>query len=302
MDERFTRIAAIAAAHHGVVSLDDLHRASIPRSTIARWSASGLLERLGPRSFRIAGCPPGWHQSAAAALFDVGAAAVLAGRTGARLHRLDDFDTCPPELLLPRPLRRNHTAHRVATTSRPISRADIVHVDGLRTLRAERLILDSPLFGFTQRETENAIDSAIRLHLVSEQRLRTRVIDWHTRGINGGRQLLDALVDSGGESRLERWFLRIVRQAGLARPMLQWVFRADGRTIARVDAWFPGNLVVEVEGHGTHSSRRQRQTDEQRRTELTLRGSRVLTFTFLDVRDRPTWVGARLRDAGAPAA
>lgn len=302
MDERFTRIAAIAAAHHGVVSLDDLQRASIPRSTVARWCASGLLERLGPRSFRIAGCPPGWHQGAAAALLDLGPAAVLAGRTGARLHRLDGFDTGPPELLVPREHRRNRTVHRVSSTSWPISQIDIVHVEGLRTLRAERLILDSPLFGFTQRETENAIDSAIRLRLVSEQRLRTKVIERHTRGINGGRRLLDALVDTGGESRLERWFLRIVREAGLARPVLQRVFRADGRTTARVDAWFPGDLVVEVEGHGTHSSRRQRQADEQRRTELTLRGSRVLTFTFLDVRDRPGWVAARLRDAGAQAA
>ncbi|MEP7112529.1 MAG: DUF559 domain-containing protein [Ilumatobacteraceae bacterium] len=41
----------------------------------------------------------------------------------------------------------------------------------------------------------------------------------------------------------------------------------------------------------------QRQRDEQRRTELTLRGFRVLTFTYDDVRDRANWVIARLRDA-----
>ena len=36
------------------------------------------------------------------------------------------------------------------------------------------------------------------------------------------------------------------------------------RIIARVDAYFPGGLVVEVSGHGTHASRRQRQIDAQR--------------------------------------
>ena len=64
-----------------------------------------------------------------------------------------------------------------------------------------------------------------------------------------------------------------------------------------VDAFFPGNLVVELAGHGTHSSRLQRQRDEQRRTELTLRGLRVITFTYEDVRDRPDWVVLQLRTA-----
>jgi len=84
--------------------------------------------------------------------------------------------------------------------------------------------------------------------------------------------------------------------------VLQKTFRADGRTVARVDAFFPGDLVVEVSGHGTHATRRQRQVDAQRHTELTLRGFRVITFTYEDVRDRPWWVIARIREALAMAA
>ncbi len=153
------------------------------------------------------------------------------------------------------------------------------------------------MFRFTRAETENAIDSAIRLRLVAEQRLRTRAISEHRTGVNGGRVLLDALVDAGGESRLERWFLNLVRQAGISRPILQKSYRDGSRVVARVDAYFAGGLVVEVSGHGTHSSRLQRQVDAQRHTELTLRGLRVLTFTYDDIRDRPSWVIARLREA-----
>src|SRR6185295_20330195 len=98
-----------------------------------------------------------------------------------------------------------------------------------------------------------------------------------------------------GESRLDRWFLQLVREAGIERPILQKTFRDGTRTVARVDAYFPGGLVVEVSGHGTHASRRQRQVDAQRRTELTLRGLRVVTFTYEDVRDRPAWVIGQLR-------
>jgi very-short-patch-repair endonuclease len=84
--------------------------------------------------------------------------------------------------------------------------------------------------------------------------------------------------------------------------MTQRVFRDQHRTIARVDCIFPGNLVVEVAGHGTHASRRQRQIDAQRHTELTLLGMRVLTFTYEDVRDRPAWVASRIAAALQAAA
>ncbi|MDP9464942.1 MAG: endonuclease domain-containing protein, partial [Actinomycetota bacterium] len=225
-------------------------------------------------------------RSLVAGFFDLGGRGFVAGRSGARLHGLDGFTSDDVELVVPRRHRGLRCPGTLRSTARAIGNEDVQTIDGMRVLRAERLILDSPLFEFTREETENAIDSAIRKRLVAEQRLRTRVIERHSAAINGGRILLDALVDSGGESRLERWFLRIVRDAGVARPILQKTFRSDGRTVARVDAFFPGGLVVELAGHGTHSSRLQRQHDAQRHTELTIRGMRVLTFTYEDVRDR----------------
>ena len=184
----------------------------------------------------------------------------------------------------------------------PIPRSDVQTIAGLRVVRAERLVIDSPIFGFTTRETENAIDSAIRLRLLSEQRLRTRALREHRRGVNGSRRVLDALVDTGGESRLERWFLQLMREAGLPRPITQRVHRRDGITIARVDFEFPGGLVVEVAGHGTHATRAQRARDAERHTELTLGGARVLTFTYEHVRDRGWWVVQQIRRALALAA
>jgi hypothetical protein len=279
------------------VSLTQVQQLGISSALCSQWVSAGLLERSGPRSLVIAGSAPTWKRALAAAAFDLNGAGLIAGRSGARLLGLDGFVGDEVELLVERRFRKRASSGVVRSTSLTLQRGDIVRVDGLRVLRAERLILESPRFGFTQAETENAIDSAIRLRLVGEQRLRTRVLAQHTRGLNGGRQLLDALVDAGGESRLERWFLRLVRQAGLPRPMLQKIFRDGTRTVARVDAYFAGGLVVEVAGHGTHSSRRQIQSDTQRQTELTLRGVQWITFTYIDVRDRPAWVIARLVEA-----
>jgi hypothetical protein len=238
----------------------------------------------------------------AAGLADLAGFGVVAGRTDARLHGLDGFTGGALEYLVPRDKRHLSTEGLVCSTRAPLIKADTIFVQGFRCVTAERLIVESAQFEFSQAETENAIDSAIRLRLVSEQRLRTRVIRDHRPHVNGSRLVFDALVDTGGESRLERWFLSLVRQARIDRPVLQKTFREGTRTIARVDAYFPGGLVVELSGHGTHASRRQRQIDAQRRTELTLRGLRILTFTYEDVRDRPDWVIGQLREALAMAA
>jgi hypothetical protein len=295
MDERFRHIAALAATQHSVISTAQLLGAGVTTSNRSKWERSGLISRLGPRSFIVAGSVPTFERGIAGGLADLQGHGVAAGRAGARLYGLDNFDGASAEFLVQRAHRGYTTNGLVCSTSRSLTKRDIVTVQGFRCLTAERLILESPLFGFTKAETENAIDSAIRLRLVSEQRLRTRVIREHSAALNGSRLLLDALVDTGGESRLERWFLQIVRQAGISRPILQKTYRDGTRTIARVDAFFPGGLVVEVSGHGTHASRRQLQVDAQRRTELTLRGLRVVTFTYSDVRDRPEWVISQLR-------
>ncbi|HZX56424.1 MAG TPA: hypothetical protein VFE86_17180 [Ilumatobacteraceae bacterium] len=297
MDDRYRQIAALAAKQHSVISIDQMSSVGISTSLRSKWERNGLMTRLGQRSFTMPGSTASFERSLAAGMADLGGVGFVAGRAVARLHCLDGFSSSAAEFLVPRDHRGCSTDALVCSTSRSLSRAGVVTVRGFRCLTAERMIIESPLFAFTREETENAIDSAIRLRLVAEQRLRTRVIREHRSGVNGSRALLDALVDTGGESRLERWFLQLVRQAGIARPTLQTTIRVGNRVIARIDAYFPGDVVVEVAGHGTHSSRRQRQVDEQRRTELTLRGFRVLTFTYEDVRDRPAWVIDRLREA-----
>jgi very-short-patch-repair endonuclease len=292
---RFNAIAAAAAANHGVISRQELGRFGVDASLRLKWARGGRLVELGEKSYALAGAPSTWKQSLAASLADVGECGVIAGRSAARLHGLDGFQDNSVELLVPR-RSRNLTSRSgtVRSTAIEIGKRDATTIDGLRALRPERLILDGPLFDFDRAEIENAIDSAIRLRLVSEQRLRTRVVDGHRRGINGGRLLLDALVDTGGESRLERMFLRLVRLGNLDRPTMQRTYRSGSTVIARVDFEFPGGLIVEVNGFGYHSTRQQLQRDAARQSELVLRGRRVLTFTYNDVRYRPDWVLERL--------
>ncbi len=297
METRFRSIAALATTQHSVVSLQQLIAADVTPSMRTRWVSSDRLTRLGSRSFLVGGAALTWRGRLLAGCFDHDGRAFASGRSAARLMGLDDFGGDELEFIQPRSNRGRQKGGPARTTDRPIPRTDLQRIDGIAVVRAERLIVDAPLFGFSRREVENAIDSAIRLRLVNEQRLRTRVIRDHRSGVNGSRRVLDALVDTGGESRLERWFIRLCRETGFARPITQVTYRAGTTVVARVDAEFPGDLIVEVAGHGTHSTRQQIQADEQRRTELTLRGKRVITFTYDDVRYRPGWVAQQLRSA-----
>jgi very-short-patch-repair endonuclease len=294
---QFTIVAAQAARQHSVVSLADLRRLGVSAAVQHRWIQRGLLTRLGRRSFAVAGSTPSFHRALAGGLADLGPGAVVAGRAAARLHGLDGFDDALPSFAQPRSAQGRSTIFPVVALREPLRPSDVTTVDGLRVLRAERLILDGPRFDFSRRELENAIDSAIRLRLVSEQRLRQRFSDLRTQPINWSTRLRHALPDSGGESRLERMFLALCRRHHLPVPELQRTLRDDGRVIARVDFITNGSIVIEVAGQGTHSTRTQRQRDAQRHTELTLAGWTVLTFTYEDIRDRPAWVAARLQQA-----
>lgn len=303
MFDRYTIICRLSGRQHGAVSVAQLDRAGVDRQLRSKWVRRGLLERAGPRSFFVAGSAPTWRRAAWAAAADVEGRGFLAGRTAACLHGLDDFAPGRrlPEVLVRRDARGIRLPYVVRSTILPLELRDTSTIDGVRCLNAERLIIEAPLFGFTAAEVENAIDSAIRKRKAREDSLRERVLAGIRPGVAGGHALREALVDTGGESRLERWFLEIVRAGGLVRPEMRVVCRAGNGFAARLDARFPDALVVELEGHATHSSRRQRQHDEERRTTLTLKGFRVIVFTYNDVRDRPQWVVATLRRA-VPAA
>lgn len=297
MERLFNTISQLSSRQHRAVSTRQLERNGVDRRLRAKWVERGLLSRAGPHSYVVAGSAPTAHRSAWCAAADAEGLGYVSGRTAAWLHRLDGFrPLAQAEILVGRAHRGARLPHFVRTTSWPLGPEDTAVIDGIRCLTAERLIVESPHFRFTAAETESAIDSAIRAKKVVEARLRERILEAVRPG-SGGAALRDALVDTGGESRLERWFLRIVRKGGLVRPEMRVVVTARGEFAARLDASFPGGLVVELEGHATHSSRRQRQHDEERRTRLTLQGYRVVVFTYIDVRDRPDWVLAQVRAA-----
>lgn len=291
-------LAAISLDNHGIITRADLNAASITSMQLSRLVAKGILRRVGPRVVAFAGSPSTFEFELTAALANAGDTAVASHRAAARLHRLEGFEYAAAEVTVS-VRKRNSSGGKIvvhSTTFLPL--ADRTVVDGFACTTAARTIIDLTEGGASQRELENAIDSAVRNGQVSVDHLRRRIRSRRHRGLRGVRLLDSLLVDSGGTNRLERRFLALCRTGGLPRPKCQVVHRRGTQTVARVDFHFaPLPLVAEVEGQIGHASPRQRQRDATRRRDLADAGRDVVSFTFEDVFQRPDETVAAVKRA-----
>jgi very-short-patch-repair endonuclease len=182
-------------------------------------------------------------------------------------------------------------------TTKRWSAADLLTHDDVRTTSATRTIIDLAGSTSTAHLVEKAIDSAIRLRLTTLAKLTRRMTEL-APGRRGIRLLREILLDSGGESFLERRFLQLARSSDLPRPSCQVVYATTGR-VMRVDFEFANlAVVVEVSGRFGHTSDRDRQKDARRRNALQQIGKTVLEFTTMDVLTSPQYVLATLAESG----
>lgn len=256
----------------------------------------GLLQSAGRHAWRFAGTPPSWRGALRAGLFDLGPRALVGGRAAAALLGLDGFVEGPLEFIVPRADRRRRSAGLVRST-RDLDATDRSTVDGLSCTNAVLTVIH--LAGFAGRTaTANALDSAMRLRLVSTETVLRRLTAARRHGVAGVELMDELLLDAGVESWLERRFLGLVRSAGLPPPQLQRVYRRDGRHVARVDFDFaPWPVVVEVGGQKGYLTTSERQRQDRRRNELHLLGKVLYAFSYEDVTEEPAYVVGTVRSA-----
>ncbi|HEX3088654.1 MAG TPA: DUF559 domain-containing protein, partial [Ilumatobacteraceae bacterium] len=231
-----------------------------------------------------------------AAAMSLGREAALFGETAAQWWGLDGYTADRVEFVVPR-IRKSLDPTVVLHSTRRWSTADLLTNDGLRITSAARTIIDLAGSKVGASLLEQAIDSAIRLKLTTIPRLIRRMTEL-APGRHGVALLREILLDSGGESFLERRFLRLARHARLPRPSCQVVHTTTGR-VMRVDFEFRSkNVVVEVTGRFGHTSDSHRQNDARRRNALQQQGVTVLEFTTIDVLAATNYVLATLATSG----
>jgi acyl-coenzyme A thioesterase PaaI-like protein len=233
-----------------------------------------------------------------AAVLEAGPGAVASHLSAAALWRFEGIGRGPVEVIVRagrHPAPDHGTIHRsrdlVATDIEPRARTPV-------TTAARTLFDIAPRVEETRLEA--VLDHAERRGIVWRPHLRWRLRELARQGRPGVpavRRLLDRTEGRGlGDSWLEQEGLRLIAQARLPMPRCQVELRKAGGGIARVDLfWEEARLVVELDGHGTHATRRDRQAAAERAARLGIEGWHVVSFTYEDVTERPGYVVAMIR-------
>jgi very-short-patch-repair endonuclease len=291
-------IAERAGDQLGLITSADARGMGLTTRQVDRLAHNGVLRRLGQGVYAVAAVRSTPRQRLLAATMLGGDGAVASHLAAAWLWGFDAVKADGMHLSVPR--QRNPrvpvaVVHRVSD----LLAVDVTSLGPQPVTTPARTLLDIADL-VDSRVLEEAFDGARRRGQIYVPFLAWRLDQLRRRGRRGVSELqmlLDAEHTSArAESWLESAFLRIIREAWLPPPRVQVTKRPGGRGgSVRLDAFYDDQqLVAEVGGHATHSTRRQRQADAERRARLVAMGLRVVDFTYEDVTERPEHVTSTL--------
>ena len=293
-------IAERAPKSLGLFTNDQLDALGVSRQQRRTLLRKGVLIPLARGVVRHAAHPPSWPQRVLAAVLAAGDGAVASHLTAAALWRFDGL--AQPAATIEVTVARRRCPRAVPGTvhrSLDLDAADIEPRQLIPRTTAARTLLDiAPRLGPSQLEA--ALDDSERRGLTWRPHLRWRIDELRRCGRPGVPALAELLDRTEGrplgDSWLEQAAIRHIVGAGLPLPRVQVKQRKAGGGIVRVDLfWDAARLVVELAGHGTHSTRRQRQSDAERAARLGLDDWQVIEFTYEDVVERPAYVVEMIR-------
>jgi hypothetical protein len=162
MNAQLKSLATFSSARTGIFTSAEAAAVGVPRWTLSRFVAAGIVEQIGTHHYRFVGQFDNWNQRVDVALGDTGPRSWLSLGTAARFHRFDGFGEYDPiHVLVPR-VNRNRTCAvaivHASVSTRPV---DCSTIDGVRVTSPARTIIELART-CTTKELERAVDSAVR--------------------------------------------------------------------------------------------------------------------------------------------
>ena len=288
MDSRMVHM--LAGTQEGLVTEAQLSALGLPKSQIRHRVESGRLHPVQPGVFAVGRPQISLRGRRLAAVLSCGECAAASHVTAAAIWALLPCRERTIHVSIPYESRCTRPGVRVHRRRSWDEAESTVH-DGIRVTTVLRTLLDLAAARLPREQLLDAVGEADRSGLLRVPDLRTALVD--AAGARGTRRLT-ALVGPDyrrTDSRLERRFLELVRDAGLPLPETQHQL---GRH--RLDFFWPEHaLDVETDGLTYHRTPEQQAKDRIRDQELTARGMTVLRFTRAQVHDDPGGVVATLR-------
>src|SRR3954447_21697366 len=291
---RDLRIARIADAQHGVISLAQLVAEGLTPSAVRMRVAAGRLHRVRREAYAVGGARLGAGGRRMAAVLACGEGALLSHHAAA--DQIGVLRSASAALHVTVPTRSGRRrAGIVVHRSGTLARADGVVVDGIPCTSTARTLLDLAEALSAQR-LAHAIEEAERLRLID----LSAIADLLRRSASrpGAPRLVSALRDYAEppptREKLERAAHAVFLQAGLPAPKCNTpVPTADGPL--EVDFLWPDQrLIVEADSFAWHSTRQAFERDRRRDQLLGAKGWTVVRVTWRQINHDPKEVIATL--------
>lgn len=300
-------IARLAGSQDGVVARRQILAAGIGPAVIKRHQAAGKLPNIYRAVYSIGHSELSELGRWRAALLLGGEGACLSHTSAAQIHRLiDDARFAGQGMIhITRDCGGRHGVRPALVTRQPAARIhrarslqsqDVIRRRGLTVTSVDKTLID--LAGMlSRRRLESAVLQAQRLNLLNAERLAIRLGEPMPgrEGIATLRELIDSATPSKARtlSDPEAWMLDLFDRYGLPEPEVnEWV------EDIKVDFyWREAGLIVELDGHGFHSTREAQRRDKRRDRLLQRAGFMVLRYTYEDLTGAPEQVVAEIAAA-----
>lgn len=290
---------ALAEKQLGLVSCAQAIAHGMSRWAVNDRIASGRWRPVFAGVYLIGVTAPSWEQRLLAACLFAGPQAVVSHRAAGIVWKLDGLVRAPLEITVPHQEEaslRGVVVHR----SRKLGDWEVARRGPIPVTSIGRTLIDLGRY-LESRETEKALESALRMGLVTPQALWTYVENRGGR-IPGCRRLRSILLargnakpaGSGGEVE----FIRLLRQAGLPTPERQFRLQLPSGRVAFLDfAWPDLRIGMEYDGYDPHGGRLAHASDLERQNEILVFGWTLLRYGGKHVRRKPAAVIAQLEAA-----
>ena len=281
-------LARLAAAHHGIFTLEHARSVGFTDHEIKQRRSFGSWIRVYECAYRIAGAPVLWRGDLLAACWAGGFRAHASHRSAAALWKLPGGSRVFAEVTCPRWRRARHAGLFVHETKASDPR-DVVLVESIPVSTPSRTLLDlGAVRG--RRTVELAVEAALHRRIVTLGELREVLRRLGRPGRNGAGVLRSVLAvrDPGAtptESPMETRVLQVLRDHGLPEPQRQFVIRRDGCFIARVDLAYPQwRIAIEYESFEWHLGAEAIVHNSARRNAIVGERWAVFSATAADIR------------------
>lgn len=287
------RLRRIAARQHSLVTRRQAREVGFSSQSIRTKLDSGLWVPARRGVYDVGGSPASWERRVLLEVLSAGTDAFASHLSAACIQRIsplrpDVIDVTIPHRRHPEPVR-GRRIHR----TRVLPRSDVTEICGIPVTRVPRTPVDTAGV-VVEHKLEQILDTALVTGRTSIDAMRRYVRNHPNRPhIDVLKALLSDREHGVPESELERVFERLMKRTRMPIPVRQRPIRRFRVDYAYVDL----NIIIEVDGSATRSTKRDLQRDRRRQNEIALEELLILRFTWDDVTTDEQYVIETVRRA-----